>query len=386
MEPIPANIWALPITLQKDVKGPPKPDTIEFSLSFDATLNKNTLIVLPENEPPVLASVTIGVKVGDAFDPGATAYTDSVLGVVSIDATDDFTPADSLKKIYKWLKNGTEISGATGATLDGANFDKDDTISLELVVEDGGGLQSSSVVSNDINVADSPPSKPEVAIVARGAPAGTPLTRENDLFCQIITESVDPDAGDVVTYNYKWSKDEVVQPALTDAVVSKELFQKNQVWKCTVTPVSAGLEGEIAEASGAIENAPVKIDEIGDKTVTETFTLEFTLPIVDADGDGDINTPTFAINPVPEAAPEIVLGSYKFVWTPSRNDSDNETGFKLYEITITVADTDGATAETTFSVTVNNLNRPVAIEVTGATTSTGAGDPINLTVTVTDDD
>ncbi|HIE26285.1 TPA: hypothetical protein EYP66_03255 [Candidatus Poribacteria bacterium] len=386
LDPIPANIWALPITLQKDVKGPPKPDIIEFSLSFDATLNKDTFIILPENEPPVLAGVTIGVKVDDTFDPAATAYTDSVLGVVSIDATDDFTPADSLKKIYKWLKNGTEISGATGATLDGADFNKDDTISLELVVEDSGGLQSSSVVSNDITIADSPPSKPEVVIVARGAPAGTPLTRENDLFCQIITESIDPDAGDVVTYNYEWSKDGVVQPALADAVVSKELFQKNQVWKCTVTPVSAGVEGEMAEAEGAIENAPVKIDEIGDKTVTETFTLDFTLPIVDADGDGDINKPTFAINPVPEEAPEIVLGSYKFVWTPSRNDSDDETGSKVYEITITVSDIDGATAETTFIVTVNNLNRPVVIEVTGNTASTGAGDPINLTVTVTDDD
>jgi len=389
--PIPDYIWNVVITSEKP--GFKAEEPIDFELSFNVALGKETLMILPDNERPVLTSVNIGVEVEEGiFDSSETAYTYSVLGVESIEAEDDFTPVDRLKKIYRWLKDGQEIvSGETfdvaNLVLDGANFNKLDTISLELIVEDGGGLQSEPPMgSNEIPIADSPPSKPEVAIVARGAPAGTPLTREHDLLCQIITESIDPDEGDVVTYNYEWSKDDEIQPELTDAVVSKDLFEKGQIWKCTVTPVSADLKGESAEASGVIENAPISIEEISDRTITETFTLEFTLPIVDADGDGDINTPTYTISPTPEESPEIVLGSYIFRWTPSRNDSDDETGFETYTITITVTDIDGAEATTTFNVTVNNLNRPVGIEVTGNTASEGKGDRIELTVTVTDDD
>ncbi|MBC8231547.1 hypothetical protein H8E77_18515 [bacterium] len=393
-DPIPT---VLPAQIISNIGAIPEGQEANIELSFDATFSKETLLILPENEPPVLTSVNIGVEVDDTFDPSATAYTDKVLGVASIDATDDLTSVDNLIKIYKWLKNGAEIPGATGTTLDGSDFNKDDVISLELIVKDGGGLESDAVVSNEITIADSPPSTQEIAIVARGAPAGTPLTREHDLFCQIITESVDPD-GDVVTYNYQWSKDDVPQPTLTDAVVPNDLFEKGQSWTCTVTPFSASLEGESAEYSGEIENAPVSIEEISDQTVTEEIqTLEFTLPIVDADGDGDINLPTFEISPTPEDLPEIILGSYIFRWTPSRNDSDDEIGSKSYEINITATDKTEATATATFNVTVNNLNRPVSIrivtidEVTGeelppVIASTGSGDPINLTAIVTDDD
>jgi hypothetical protein len=47
LDPLPANIWGLPITLQRDIKGPvPGPaDIIEFGFSLDGTLTKTTEII-----------------------------------------------------------------------------------------------------------------------------------------------------------------------------------------------------------------------------------------------------------------------------------------------------------------------------------------------------
>ena len=96
------------------------------------------------------------------------------------------------------------------------------------------------------NGIDSPPSKPEVAIV----PA-YPIEGE-DLSCTILAESEDPD-GEEVTYRYAWNLNNQVMEGFTEPLVSKDDIQAGQVWLCEVTPFANFLKGEKGTSSVYIE-------------------------------------------------------------------------------------------------------------------------------------
>jgi putative Ig domain-containing protein len=99
------------------------------------------------NTPPVVNSVSV--------TPSSPRTGDTL--TANVDASDP--DGDPLTYSYQWRKNGADISGADGATLDlsvAGNGDKSDTITVRVTASDGSAA-SAPVTSAEVTVANSPP-------------------------------------------------------------------------------------------------------------------------------------------------------------------------------------------------------------------------------------
>ena len=97
--------------------------------------------------------------------------------------------------------------------------------------------------------ANTPPSAPVIAVVPE-----TP-TINNDLRCEITTESVDPD-GEAFAYAFTWFKDGAEQEAFTGPVVPASATQQAEDWYCeAVARDSRGAESPAAQ-SNAVTPGP----------------------------------------------------------------------------------------------------------------------------------
>jgi hypothetical protein len=111
----------------------------------------------PDNTAPVIDTVTVSPS-SPTTDQTLTAT------VTSHDAE-----GGPLTTSYQWTRNGTDIGGATAATLNLApagNGDKGDLIAVRATVSDG-SLASAPATSSAVSVANTPPS----ATVALGPPS-----------------------------------------------------------------------------------------------------------------------------------------------------------------------------------------------------------------------
>ena len=125
------------------------------------------------NTPPVVNSVSV--------TPSSPRTGDTL--TANVDASDP--DGDPLTYSYQWRKNGADISGADGATLDlsvAGNGDKSDTITVRVTASDGSAT-SAPMTSPDVTVANSPPvfnqdlgnrTDPEGAVVSLSAGATDP--------------------------------------------------------------------------------------------------------------------------------------------------------------------------------------------------------------------
>ena len=111
-----------------------------------------------------------------------------------------FTDADGdpLTYHYQWLRNGTEIAGATTSSLNlntpGAG-DRGDKVRVEVYATDGRGAASDAAVQT-VTVANTPPTAGTASI----KPA-SPST--NDVLKAVPAGFADVD-GDALTYTYQW--------------------------------------------------------------------------------------------------------------------------------------------------------------------------------------
>ena len=98
---------------------------------------------------------------------------------------------------YQWTKNGSDIAGATGSSLNLAtagNGDRGDVIRVSASASDG-ALSSDPLTSSAVTIGNSSPS---ATVSLSPDPAGT-----DGILTATATKS-DPDTGDVVTLTYVW--------------------------------------------------------------------------------------------------------------------------------------------------------------------------------------
>jgi hypothetical protein len=148
--------------------------------------------------PSATASVVIGNSVPSVqsveITPGVLR-TDDLATVTAVPYDADGDPV-SLR--YQWKVNGTNLAGATGATLSGvSSFRKGDRVSVSAWASDAGG-EGPERTSAVLTVQNSAPSAPELTLTASTALPG------DDVRCAILRPSVDPD-GDTVAYSFSWS-------------------------------------------------------------------------------------------------------------------------------------------------------------------------------------
>ena len=133
------------------------------------------------NEPPVIDSVTI--------DQATPSTNDTLTATV---VAQDADGPDPLTYEYQWIKNGTDLTGETGATLDlsvAGNGDKDDAISLRLTAFDGEDT-SAPLTSSTVTIANQDP--------VFDQDLGDRTDAERDLV-SVTASATDPD-GDTLVY------------------------------------------------------------------------------------------------------------------------------------------------------------------------------------------
>lgn len=131
------------VTFKRALLPPPDPDPGSATDSFTWTVNPGE----GGGGPPVVNSVTV--------TPSSPRTNDTL--AAQVDATDP--DGDPLTFSYQWIKNGTDIAGATSSTLNlsqAGNGDKGDVISVRASASDGAS-SSAPVTSSGVTVQNSRP-------------------------------------------------------------------------------------------------------------------------------------------------------------------------------------------------------------------------------------
>lgn len=103
------------------------------------------------------------------------------------------------------------------------------------------------------DVVNNLPTEPKVTLKPT-----TPYTSDS-LKVEITNNSVDND-GDLIEYMFVWYKDNKLQGKYNDTVnIPSDATEKNEVWKCVVTPFDGIGDGDAAEISVKIRNSAPKI-------------------------------------------------------------------------------------------------------------------------------
>jgi hypothetical protein len=191
------------------------------------------------NTPPVMDSVVIDQ---------ATPRTNDTLSVTVASHDDE---GNTVTYAYQWTRNGTDISGATAATLDMSvanRGDKGDLIRVRVTANDG-TVNSNPLTSAPVTVLNTAPT----ATVALGN--HSPGT-DDVLQASVLGGDID---SDTITYTYLWTVNGNVQrttttTALTDSLnlASPGNGDANDTIVVTVTPNDGTVNG-----SGVSDTATV---------------------------------------------------------------------------------------------------------------------------------
>lgn len=124
-------------------------------------------------------------------------------------------------------------------------------------------------------------------------------------------------------------------------------------------------------------NRPPTLEAVADQTIDENQAI--TIQLVGADPDKeDAGQLTYGVANLPQGANLDQTGGV-MTWTPTFDQADE------YQLTAQVTDASGLQAEQTFTITVNNVNRPPAFEVMPSQTGK-ENSSLTFTVQATDPD
>jgi hypothetical protein len=195
------------------------------------------------NSAPSITAVTL---------TPAEVTTNTVI-TANVTATDvDLAVGDTLSYTYVWFVDGVPVDGS-GPTLDGATaFSKEQTVAVRAIPRDDADAEGPAVTSADVTVLDSPPTAPAVAITPADPVEG------DDLTCEIVTPSTDPDGDGPITYVFAWEVDEMpythATGSATGSVVGGTDVGSGEAWACAVTAGNGTATAAVATA--AVTTAP----------------------------------------------------------------------------------------------------------------------------------
>ena len=317
------------------------------------------------NSAPTISSVTI--------DQGSPT-TNQTLSATVVSADAD---GDARTYAYQWRKNGSDLVGQTGATLDlsaAGNGGKGDGITVAVVANDG-SASSAPTLSPAVTVANSAPTISSVTI-DQAAP------KTNDTLSVSVT-SADAD-GDARTYAYQWRLDGSDIPGATGATL--DLGQPGHGSKGDDISVEVvandGSAGSAPATSApiAIQNSAPTVTSVTIDQGAPTTNQLLSVTVVSADADGDARTYTYQWQK---------NGADRFGETAATFDlSQLGNGDKSDGISVEVIAADGSDSSTPLTsgaVTVAN-SAPVlsAVSIDQAAPATNA--TLSATITASDPD
>ncbi|MFH1463780.1 MAG: hypothetical protein ABIO70_05265 [Pseudomonadota bacterium] len=131
-----------------------------------------------------------------------------------------------------------------------------------------------------LSACNKPPSAPVVEIVP-----SDPTTLD-DLVASFVTQALDPQAKDTVSYTYTWSQDGTQRVDLGGDTVPSDVTTRGELWTVLVVPTDGELEGPAGSASVTIaDSAPSATVTITPSAPLASEDLLATATGADVDGD-----------------------------------------------------------------------------------------------------
>ena len=179
---------------------------------------------------------------------------------------------------YRW-EVGAREQVAKGTARLAAGGKKHDLVRVTVTPFDG--TDAGPAAAADCRVANTPPSRPRVALDPPVPTAGSGLR------VRLKSPSVDRD-GDPVTYRYAWSRNGLAAPA-EGAEVPPGVLHHGETWSVTVRPFDGEEEGEGDTATVVVGNTPPPAPQVSvkppDPVTGDALRCEVTVAGRDADGE-----------------------------------------------------------------------------------------------------
>ena len=239
----------------------------------DAGATVTSAAVVVSNSAPSIVSVLL-----DPSDPTETStLTATPQGAADAD------PGDTVSFSYLWSVNGQ--SAGSSATISGTDFDKGDTIDVEVTPSDGTDA-GVAVQSNTVTVLNTPPQITSATLSPNPAYTASTLT-------PVIDGWLDPDPADSPTYTYQWWLNTTTD-AGQGATLGSSSFVKNDELMVEVTPIDGAASGAMVSSNSlvianTVPTAPVVGLTPNSATVSDDLVCSLTSPSSDPDVDDNVD-------------------------------------------------------------------------------------------------
>ena len=202
--------------------------------------------------------------------PASPIAGDDLTVAIATEAPD--IDGDAITYRYEWSKGDTVDDTQTESTLPSSETAEGDEWTVRVFADDGD--DEGAPASATVTIGNTPPGAPVISLTPEA-----PVTGDG-LEVTIVTDSVDVDSGDGVTYAYEWLLRDVVNVAYTTHELPSEATTKADVWTVRVIPSDEGGPGTAATATVTIGNTAPGDPEVSvDITAMACDSAEF-------DGDG----------------------------------------------------------------------------------------------------
>ena len=168
----------------------------------------------------------------------------------------------------------------------------------------------------------------------------------DDLVVVILSESVDSDGKDSVTYGYSWFQDGAPRTDLTTNTVDSAETTKNEVWKVIVVPTDGELDGPPISAEVLVLNTPPVIDELSVDNATPLTTDNVVGTAIASDADNDevelvyLWTEAGGEKKVEAAELTSTDTSHAEVWTLTVTPKDDQEEGESEEVSVEIGNTE----------------------------------------------
>lgn len=182
----------------------------------------------PFTSPTVTIANTAPVVNGAVvITPGLARTNDTLTVTTSFSDAD----GDTVTPTYAWSVNGAVVQDSTSNMLAFTYFVRGDTVSVRVTPSDG-VASGTPATSNTITIGNTTPSVPGIQ--------GTPdiaVPGQDDILCEVIAPSTDPDTADTVTYQFEFREGASAPTTSTPsgplaAYVAASQLALGEVWSC----------------------------------------------------------------------------------------------------------------------------------------------------------
>jgi hypothetical protein len=285
----------------------------------------------------------------------------------------DKEDAEKLSVTASNLPVGAEINSSTGVIKWTPTFEQSGEYKIDYIITDSFGATAEGSVTLTIVNVNRPPVAPEVSSLE---------TNENEPLVSTLPEASDPDAEDAG--QLKYALQNLPEGASFDAA-SRSLSWTptfDQSGTYSVQYVVTDIAGLSAQSSVSIKvnhvNRPPIAPEVSNIQGQEGKSINVTLPEANDPDKEDSGKLKYEVQQLPEGA-NFNGGSRKFEWTPRYNQAGT------YTMTYTIKDVAGEMVQSSFTVSVENVNQSPTIASIGSK-SVKEGNELSFQVKADDPD